>query len=45
MERINVSVQEKIARGREVIAEAGGVAAYDTWARQQAPPDEPGSES
>jgi hypothetical protein len=39
MERINVSVQEKIARGREVIAEAGGVAAYDAWARQQAPPD------
>lgn len=39
MERINVSVQEKIARGRGVIAEAGGVAAYDAWARQQAPPD------
>jgi len=33
MERVNVSVQEQIARGRRVIAAAGGWAAYDARAR------------
>ena len=33
MERINISVQQQIARGRDVIEAAGGVAAYDARAR------------
>lgn len=38
MERINVSVQEEIAEGREVIAHAGGREAYDRQARRQPQP-------
>lgn len=36
MERVNVSVLRQIERGREVIAAAGGVAAYDMQARRAA---------
>jgi hypothetical protein len=35
VERVNVSVGEQIARGREVIEDAGGVEAYDLQARQE----------
>jgi hypothetical protein len=38
MERINVSVQEQIAEGGRVIAEAGGRDAYDRQVRRQAEP-------
>jgi hypothetical protein len=33
MERVNISVQKQIEQGRQVIAEAGGVLAYDEQAR------------
>jgi hypothetical protein len=33
MERVNISVQKQIEKGRRVIAEAGGVQAYDVKAR------------
>jgi hypothetical protein len=33
MERVNISVQKQIERGRQVIAEAGGMLAYDRQAR------------
>lgn len=36
MERINVSILDKIERGRTVIEEAGGLAAYDALARREA---------
>ena len=35
MERINISVQKQIARGRQIIADAGGPEAYDEQARRQ----------
>jgi hypothetical protein len=45
MERVNVSVLQEIARGRQIIAEAGGVDAYDAQARRvnvnAAEPSEP----
>ena len=34
MERVNVSVQKQIERGRQIIEEAGGVSAYDERARR-----------
>jgi hypothetical protein len=38
MERINVSVQEEIAKGSQVIEKAGGREAYDRQARHQSQP-------
>jgi hypothetical protein len=40
MERINISVQHEIARGRAIIEQAGGVDAYDARARGQCVPAE-----
>ena len=34
MERVNISVQEQIERGRRILEEAGGREAYDQHARQ-----------
>jgi hypothetical protein len=34
MERVNVSVLREIARGRQIITEAGGIRAYDAQARK-----------
>ena len=42
MERINISVQKQIARGRQIIADAGGIQAYDQQARYETPADAPG---
>jgi len=38
MERVNVSVQKQIERGREIIKDAGGVRAYDERARSAGGP-------
>jgi hypothetical protein len=43
MERVNISVCQQIERGRQVIAEAGGSAAYDRRARA-APTEQPSGE-
>jgi hypothetical protein len=37
MERVNISVQKQIARGRQIIADAGGLEAYDEQARRHGP--------
>ena len=37
MERVNISVQEQIARGRRIIKDAGGLVAYDNQTRQTPP--------
>jgi hypothetical protein len=37
MERVNVSVQKQIERGRRIIEDAGGVIAYDEQARKSSP--------
>jgi hypothetical protein len=34
MERVNISIQKQIERGRQIIAKAGGMRAYDEQARQ-----------
>jgi hypothetical protein len=34
MERVNISVRKQIEHGRQIIAEAGGVRAYDEKARR-----------
>lgn len=41
MERVNISIQMQEAMGRKVIAEAGGVAAYDAAARKRLGPQGP----
>ena len=41
MERINISVQKQISRGLQVLANAGGLEAYDQQARQTKPTDTP----
>ena len=36
LERVNISIQKQIEYGRQVIADAGGPAAYDQQAREKA---------
>jgi hypothetical protein len=38
MERVNISVQKQIEQGRQIIADAGGMSAYDEQARRSAEP-------
>ena len=45
MERVNVSIQRQIERGRQIIQEAGGVPAYDERARRAGGPKAPKVES
>jgi len=45
MERVNVSIQRQIKRGRQILAEAGGVPAYDERARSAGGPKTPKVES
>ncbi len=35
MERVNISIQKQIAKGAEIIKQAGGIKAYDTQAREK----------
>jgi hypothetical protein len=35
MERVNISIQKQIERGKDIIAEAGGLEAYDVKAREK----------
>lgn len=37
MERVNISVLKQIAQGRQILAETGGIQAYDAAARAKAP--------
>jgi hypothetical protein len=41
MERVNVSIQNKIERGRRIIEGVGGLAAYDELARRKEPASAP----
>jgi hypothetical protein len=41
MERVNISIQKQIQKGRKIIKEAGGVEAYDRMAREQKGPQMP----
>jgi hypothetical protein len=41
MERVNVSIQKQIERGRKIIAESGGVEAYDQRVRRERGPEGP----
>jgi len=41
MERVNVSIQNQIERGRKIIEEAGGIEAYDKQARKKKGPKQP----
>jgi hypothetical protein len=45
MERVNVSIQRQIERGRQIIQEAGGVPVYDERARSAGGPKAPKVES
>jgi hypothetical protein len=38
MERVNISIQQQTERGRRILKEAGGLAAYDEQARRARPP-------
>jgi hypothetical protein len=41
MERVNISIQKQIERGRQIIKEAGGLEAYDKQARMKKGPEAP----
>ena len=41
MERVNISIQKQIARGRDIIAESGGLKEYDAEARKKKGPKTP----
>ncbi|RLF25499.1 MAG: hypothetical protein DRN01_06315 [Thermoplasmata archaeon] len=41
MERVNISIQKYIEKGRKVIEEAGGLEAYDRMARKKRGPNKP----